>query len=681
MTISVTKIADNTVQITTSGLGNTLINLTNAVAAAMLGLNPVISTGWLLHDSFKSGMVFTQVFKALNVDAITYKYAILRWDTAHQELNTSCCEDWNATTHTPTNECYTFFNCAPIGYNLSACDLIIMVHPRWVNFTTFLNGEPSMWAGVFEMQREDPVDTGAAGFPCFGWISSNLWMIGASSNATKPLAGYDHTLISIPRTRVGLTGVNAAKGMAGDYGVTQIPHWLATSAVSMPYYLSNVSNKFAYSNWDTNRRLVLPIKPVIDYVGTVTNYGQIYGLKMLAPSGGNMNKIKLSVDSDGNFSNAGTLKDHWLLNVHHKPQANTISSMFANTSWIKIDVVASNGLRPEQLVIAGANYYLITQGGSKLVKISAFTTASTDIALQGSPTLYDLKYDGEEYVYITTSLGLTRLNVVDDSLTSLAISGGLQTLSLSTDTIVCASYGASATQTLYRIVKSPFALESGIEGDFTDGVAILSTFTEATARIIESVVDDKGNVYFAPVVATAANFKLIKISASGTISYLALAYVTWQVGLSLIDNSTLIVSQLQSATSVQNTQVNLPYFTAQATFALNVTSPGSIGIVPYKMTSIEINGVMFTLLRNTAANAFSCFAVSLGNTVTGSLNTGTTWADLTGGNMGNSNSACAFWSDGAKIISSMDSGIRIWTKINGEWNLPTVQLGQATLVA
>ena len=71
------------------------------------GVNTAITTlGWSLYDIVGQttySPMATYVYRVLNADAVTYKYAILRWNTLLLNFNLSACEDWNTTTNVPTN--------------------------------------------------------------------------------------------------------------------------------------------------------------------------------------------------------------------------------------------------------------------------------------------------------------------------------------------------------------------------------------------------------------------------------------------------------------------------------------------------------------------------------------------------------------------------------------------------
>ena len=412
MSITATYIGKSTVQITASGTTNTFSDLTNAVKDAILGTQPnaagassgitfaqstgvtaQTASGWTLHDSFTSGIIFTQVFKSINADAVTYKYIILNWNTVMNEINVSCCEGWNATTHVAMNEVHTYNNCAPVNFQLDTCDILLMIHPHWLVVHSYLNNEPSLWAGVFEFAREDAADTGALGVPCFGWISSTLGLIGAATYSTMPCSGSDNTLICVPRTKSGLTGLAAAKSWAANYGATTHPTPATGATSAMPYRLGNQVNNLVGNVWDSSKRLILPIKPIHRFNATaIENKGVVFGLKTLAPVGQNMNKEVINCDSDGNYSYSGTPTDHWMLNQHHK-SAYSPASWFANTNWNAVTI--ATGAKPIAIAYTGRTYYVVMAG--KVSKIDAVTQGVTDVL---TATCNNIKYDGERYVYV-----------------------------------------------------------------------------------------------------------------------------------------------------------------------------------------------------------------------------------------------------------------------------------------
>lgn len=687
MALTIASPGTNTVQITTSIAGavySTFTELTQAVSDAITGVSPVRTTGWSTFDAFAttastpSSIIYTQVFRAFNKDGVTYKNIILRWNNMMQEINVSTCEVWDAVNHIPQNEAWTYFDSSPIPYRLDATDLIIFVNPRWCILHTYMANESSTWAGVVETQREDMSDSATVTpAPCWGWISSSLWSLGAQTFSAKPLASQDHTLLNMPRTRSGATSFNAAKGFACDYGVTHYPHWLANGNGSFIYYLGNQNNKFISNTWDTSKRLVMPLKPIADYTSAnITNYGQIFGLKVVSPAGLNMNKIQVNIDSDSNYSPTGTATDHWLLNNHWKPYNADNAGYWGNTSLIP--TTASSGWRPEFICSTGAFYYITGGlGSNNLGKISVLLGTFTQ--LNSTYSYNDIKYDGERYVYAGSGNGLTRIDTRDDSITQLAITNGCFTFVINATHIICAPLNTSATPVITRVLRSTFAVDS------SNGSVTLQTFTEAV-RITDMVNDHQGNTHMVAPVATAANFKIVRMSpttpATPTYTTTLNQLIHQQSGLQVLDSGNIVLWQAITTAAMHRTLYNPTTMTIVGT----ATSVGTCSALTtnHKLYSTKISGVLYVVPRGSGAAAIG-FMLPLGGTVTALLGTPVASVDnYSAQATQNLSYATAnqllFW-DGARIVGNFDTGLRYFTNVNGINQYTGYTLGQTVIPA
>lgn len=550
MAITSSSIGSNTIQISASGLTNTFAEFASAVSDAIIGVSVQFRvTGWSLYDTNTVGIIYTQVFRALNVDGVTYKYIIFRYNTIAQEINTTTCESWSTSTHTATNEAWTFFDCAPIPFNLTNCDLIIYVHPRWCASMAFINNEPSLWAGVFEFAREDVSDTAVNNYPCWGWISSNLWLLGAPRYDLAPLNGVgngtgQYPLICVPRTVAGDTGVAATYTYSADYGITTYPNvFNDTNAPAFAYYLGSAQSKFTTTGWDNTKKLAMPIKPIKNYKNTnPVNYGKIYGLKILAPIGTVMNKNPITIDSNGNYSNTGTASDHWILNIHHRATSNDANGWLSASGLTTTDYI-NLGHNVEFLCSIGTALYVTSNNSNKFSKIAYPAYTATALTLPAG-TPYDLKFDGERYVYICTSTGLTRLDIRTDTMTSLALTNGCKYLAITPTHICCTMATTSTTPTIYRVLRSTFALDSTV------------TLTAAqfgnTACLLGDIISGfDGSVFAVNITEASATVKLVKVDSSGTASYLSLSATASSnnVSLTMIDQNTLAIYHQISSTA------------------------------------------------------------------------------------------------------------------------------------
>lgn len=678
MAIAVTSPGPNTVQITTSndgGVYSDQADLFQAVSDAITGVNPVRTTGWTLHDSFTVGPTLTQVFRGINKDNTTYKNIILRWDTVRHEIITSTCEVWDAINHIPQNEAWTFFNSCPISYQMAATDLLLMLNPRWLILHSYMANEPGSWAGVIETAREDVADTAAAALPCWGWVSSNLWMLGATSTSARPLPSVSNSypLMCVPRTRSGFTTINAAINWSADYGAAQFPHWLASSGGAFIYYLGNQQNKFVANSWDVTKRMVLPIKPIADFLSAnITNYGQMFGLKVVSPAGLNMNKIQVNTDTDGNYSPAATVADHWLLNNHHKYMSSDNASWFTNTALVRTDVTI--GYRPEFVCSVGDHYY-VTNGvaGSRIGKVNILLGTYTNIS--NSYAAMDLQYDGERYVYVCHSTGILRIDTRNnDAQTNLAISNGTFTLALTSTHIVTTPFNASATPVITRILRSTFAVDS------TNGSLTLATFTESV-RLTDAVGDAEGNIHISGPVATAGNFKIVKIpfATPASIVYSTLDQLACaNVGIQFLDENNMLCWRAVTSSNMKYVQYNPKTMTQITTGTISTFSALTN---QHKLSCARIAGVLKVVARSSTTTTYSAL-LSLGTTCTTLLGTPVLSADLYGAtNMSNASSNSMMFWDGARLVSNTETQLRWFTNMNGVniYNGQTV--GQATIPA
>jgi hypothetical protein len=763
MSITTAKYLDNsTIQITSSyTAGGALSTMTSfalfaaAIADAITGTQPgsagtyttaagtaitftgtttQASSGWTLFDAFWGGPtgvasaaspVYTQVFRSANVvdsvGAVSYKNIIIRYNTREGTINTSTCEWWGdtfdnykasspsaITNHAPFNEAWTHFDCSPVGYNLTACDIIIMVSPRWCFIHSYLNNEASMWSGVVEMAREDVTDTVANGYPCWGWIGSALWALGTTSltnGLVKPLNNLDYTLISLPRTRLGATGANASRNWSADYGTASYPNWLSSTTGPFAYYLGNQVNKFVTNAWDGSRRLALPIKPIADFAGpAIANYGQIYGMKVVSPVGTNMNKITIPTDSSGNAASNGTDRNHWLLNIHHKTFSTDNTSWFpgvtAGNTTMTVENIANTGgvLKPISMVSTGISYYCISFGGVSITKINALSklaAASAIVTLSGGFT--DIKYDGERFVYATCSVAanaLIRIDTIDDTFQTFNNATGLGSIAINGTTVIAASTTAAAQPTLYRFDRlAQNASSSTAIAASTTATQTSATLTAATSLIKDLTCDFDGNFIGAAYTATAANTPVCKYPAAGTIGTVlqlgTSGVISLTQGIQILNGENFIL-WYANASSIYQAQFNPRTFTSisigSAVALVNTTS-----ITGGVITSAKIQGALITcsagttVVNNFAVNSLGKVAAAT-PTVLGlpvlQLDQGTSLVLSGAGQLGYNFIYC----DGARVFMNNDTSIKVFTNVNGGNTIggnpvPTISLGQVAIPA
>lgn len=735
------------------GVPSTLSNLAFGVTP---GVSPQLSSGWELFDSFwgdfnsivppnvqeliaetgdSESPIYTQVFRSLNADGVTYKNIILRYNTIKMELLTTTCEKWEVIKNidnvvvgrTITNEAWTYHDCAPVGYNLTSCDMLVMVSPHWCVFHSYINDEPSLWAGVFESTREDVLDTAEAGNPCWGWMGSTLMMLGAEDINKKPLNGTNYTLWSMPRTKQGYTKESAAKAWGADYGATFHPHFLTTSVAAFIYYLGNSTdaNKFTTSGWDPTRKLAMPVKPISDYESKdnpLVNYGGIYGLKIIAPSGANMNKIIIPTDKVGNSSPVGIDRYHWLLNNQFKRQASDVNSWGGNTTWAHAAYSLEGGSRPEIFVTTGTAHYVIDSSANTIIRLIASTgekkkvvslvaPVSAGIAA-GTNVFTDMKYDGERYIYITSNKGLYRLDTANDlSIGKVTTVGatppptnGFQTLAITGDSVVCAPKDPRVDPIFYRYKRTRIT-------ETTNSDILPQTIAQVTTKastadtpalpganpfaIFDMAVDFEGNVWAATTGTTDANNRLVRVGyapdeSNPEISQLvAIPYSGFgggidsnNVGVQVLNGDNLVVWHIKSGGLLAQVQVRLRTIVkAEMVIATKTVGNASLLMTPAKLTVEKIDGILFVMPRNSGRGNY-CFSSALGNAVGVELGAPVLGSDQYGVGVydttsdvragikalsGSSKNSFIYY-DGARIYSNSESALKIYVNIHGSTN-------------
>ena len=187
-------------------IANELVDSNNVIA----GVNTAITTlGWSLYDSINqttySPMV-TRVYRVLNSDGTTYKYAILRYDTLNLKLNLSCCEDWNTSTKVATNESWHNAGLFFIGYDLRDCVIYVAATARHLILHSKIRGESAIWAGIFEFERIATEDISTNTAPCFAYTNSLMvgtpWGQSANNSDSQYMFAFPRTPDKIGRAHV-----------------------------------------------------------------------------------------------------------------------------------------------------------------------------------------------------------------------------------------------------------------------------------------------------------------------------------------------------------------------------------------------------------------------------------------------------------------------------------------------
>ena len=490
MTITTTQVGTYTVQFT-------LLNETSAAGLITALDAAVVAAGWAQYDIYANGT--QRVYRCLNKDGITFKYIKLFIDPVGLKIATMSFESWNATTHVATNECASYSHLGACGFSLSGSDVVLMISTRWCIVQSFIREQPSQWSGVIEVQREAPEDTAAAGFPCFVWVSSSTIM--SSKNGYWQMAAF-------PRTRGGLTGTNAS-AVALQTPYTRI----GTGGVT-----SNGLNAYAVYPWDTTKRVVHSLRPVI---GTTEVHGRMYGLKAMHTVGAPYSRITMPVDTEFNYSATGTATEHWVLG--ESAQSTTAGG---NLSWSTYGPLTGAFLgitttpapyAARAAIFTGNSYYVAHLGGvAKYDSSPALAQTYGTIPGSGADS-WDIIYDGK-YVYVSTPSGVNRIDPVTDAVTSLALPNGANALFSDGTSIWAGARGYRANNTLYKIDSATFTLTATI------------TIQPANYGIGGICSDFNGNLYISIYdVTTLINIIYKLVISTGTISLLVNTAMTCAV--------------------------------------------------------------------------------------------------------------------------------------------------------
>jgi hypothetical protein len=682
---------------TTNGSAGTLSGITFTSAS---GITFQSSTGWTLVDSFwgynnktttrSFSPIYTQVFKCLCADGNSTKNLILRYNTVTQELLPTTCEKYEVATRTITNEAFTFYDCAPIHYNLTYSDIIIMVNPRYLLLHSYVASEPTLWAGVVENNREDASDiaspgypdtSGSTGYPCWGYISSVCWGMGSLTVGGRVFGNLTTAadagpLWAMPRTATGATGSAAAIGYSCDLGVETYPSVLGTGTTltGMNRYIE-ANTRFTKTAWSLNK-LLMPIKPIHNFAASgvgVTNYGQIYGLKVLSSLGYNMNQVDIPVGSDLNANPTGTNRRHWLLNTHQKVP---IAACYRDMNLWSSDFYNVNNSKAMRHVSIGSAIYVLagtTRGVAALYKINRFTRAVELLNFANNSLLVDLVYDGERYLYITrnnATATLIRLDITDNSISTYNSAITYGQIAINGNTVTTYEYAsASASTPVYRFIRQPF---SGT----VDALAVQATNSTVAnigtgiinIAVVKALVDFDGAILSFNGSTTTSIQKLAYDGTSGASSGFAFTG-TDANDIMLLDAKTLLyIGAINSTTTYVKIAGNYPSTaslssTITGAKPLTVANKGAVGIFKYQgiivmETPDTVNAcMMFQFGDYNVTSAMFTSASCFGNV----LQTNRIFTPLASVTF----STISAKMYGSEIMATTDLGLNIWQNLNG----------------
>jgi hypothetical protein len=415
MSVTNTSYTTNSYTVT---VANEFVDSNNTIA----GVNTAITTlGWSLYDSVDQttySPIVTRVYRVLNVDSATYKYAILRWDTLNLRLNLSCAEGWDAIGHVATNESWHNAGLFSLGYDLRDCVFYVAATARHLVIYTKIRNESGLWAGIFEFERIAAEDISSNTAPCFAY--TNSLMLGTPWGQTANNTDSPYTF-AFPRTADNQTGAYAAKvygtfttrgayppyypsANTGNTGANSVA--LVSTHDGNALHLGSFYNTLGGWGWDPNKTIVSPI--TVDAIYKSMPFGRIYNAAITKPIGqDSFDTTYINADSTGGWPSASGSNTEFIalaLNGGSETEyANTtgrLSISYSNNASIVYGSVCAVG----NTVWAAANNGVWTW---------AMNAGSNTAAIQrynNSNGVVDIMFDGGRSIYGTTNNGIVQID-------------------------------------------------------------------------------------------------------------------------------------------------------------------------------------------------------------------------------------------------------------------------------
>jgi len=386
------------------------------------GVNTAItSLGWSLYDSINqtefSPMV-TRVYRVLNSDATTYKYAILRYDTLLLRLNLSCAEDWNTSTKVATNESWHNAGLFYMGYDLRDSIIFVGATARHLILQSWIRNEPGLWAGILEFERVAGEDISQNSAPCFAYTNSLMFGTPWGQTANNVPSRY---MMAFPRTPDNQTGAYAAKvyspvttrGMyppyypsanTGNTGANSVI--IVSTHDGNALHLGSFYNTLGTWGWDPAKAVVSPV--TVDHIYKSMPFGRIYNAAITKPIGTqSLDSTYLNADATGGWPAA--------------TGANTEFLTFALNGGAETEYTNSVG----RLSVTWSNNTSAVYGGVAVVGNTVWAAANNGVwtwdinsgantsAIQryvNSNGVIDIMFDGRRSIWGSTNNGIVQID-------------------------------------------------------------------------------------------------------------------------------------------------------------------------------------------------------------------------------------------------------------------------------
>ena len=446
MAVTNTQYANNSYKVVIS---NELTNSNNVIA----GVNTAITTlGWSLYDSIDQttySPIVTRVYRVLNTDGVTYKYALLKFDTLRLKINLSACEAFDTTTHVATNESWHADGCFYHGYDLRHGTIFINATSRHLLLQTWILNEPGHWAGIFETERVASEDVASNTVPCFFY--TNSLMLGTPFGIEG--GRYSNTsmvMMAFPRTPDGQVGEYAASvyapttsrgmwppyypsGNTANIGMNSVyttantdfnslhlgSWWLNIGAGAINTNSAAISVQGGTWGWDSTE---IPMSPVsVDAIRKHMPFGRIYDIGVVKPIGNQLDTTYFTANTTGGWpdytgSNTEFLLmplngglDQYLSNNYMATGTSSNPPLVMN-SGIQVAWSNNNNTVYSTLTTVGNNVYAAANNGIWVWNQGAGLNTSANLLYFNSNGILDIMYDGARSIYGTTNTGLIQID-------------------------------------------------------------------------------------------------------------------------------------------------------------------------------------------------------------------------------------------------------------------------------
>jgi len=489
MTVTNTAYTTNSYKVTVSSE----VSSTNIVS----GVDTAITTlGWTQYDVIATttfSSITTYVYRAINADATTYKYLIIRWDLIKLQFFTSTCENWNNTTHVATNESWNGSGAFPQGYDIKDCFIWIGARDRHIAIWSFIKNEPGIWTMVMEFERVAGEDTAASNVPCWAWTNSLIlgtpW--GGTLNTT-----ISQIMFAFPRTADNNTGASAAKIYAPvtSRGMYPPSYPSGTLAITVDANLLHLASFYNMTyGWDTSKTLVSPVSA--DAISKSMPVGRAYNVSVTKSIGSFLDSTLINADSTGGWaSSSGSNTEMVILPLNGGSEVDAAYATSKNTA-----IYSQAGTAVTSKCIAiGDIVWAAASDGIRTWTMASGQGSTTALVYSNASGVFDIVFDGLQTIYGSTATGIVKIDTESLGTTTIStITGGTSYLGIDNKYVYAVDRAASTTPKCYMINRSTFTVNAGA---YTSGTALT-----VASGLGTPVPDYSGAVYVASTAGTTAS--------------------------------------------------------------------------------------------------------------------------------------------------------------------------------